>query len=161
MAVRNASKTSGATFSTITSVELANLFVALCLFRACNYHCQPYGLVLADAHAIWAERDLPDFGGFVTGGRKNHAQSISCTADSERCRDRRMILDIVSKDIRKKLSAMCTLTKGLMLRMSKPSVLQTFSWELLESEVKETAPSFYAISISLHSRSLINVSGVM
>ena len=75
MAVRNASKPSGATFSTITSVELANPFVALYLFRTCNYHCQPYGLVLADAHTIWAERDLPDFGCLVTSGRRNHAQS--------------------------------------------------------------------------------------
>lgn len=56
-----------------------------------------------------------------------------------------MILERVSKDIGQELSAMCAHWKRSILRVSEPSMLLTFSWESLQLEVKESAPSLYAI----------------
>ena len=66
---------------------------------------------------------------------------------------RRMVMKILAKDVRKELAALCTVRNASVMRATEPIALRSFSWESFGTEVKETAPSLFAVldgSLEVH-----------
>ncbi len=76
-------------------------------------------------------------------GRKNHASITFQAMQHKRVRER--ILKVMAKDIRKEMTAMCSIMTPSILRDTTPTALQSFKWEALVQEMKVRAPTLLAI----------------
>ena len=80
--------------------------------------------------------------GRSVGRSSRRSIAIQSMKDS---RIRKMVLAILAKDVRKELAVLCAINSESVLRATELDALLSFSWDSFKREVKQTAPSLFAL----------------